>query len=233
MRRALITCLVALATGTLASSCDDEPAAPPRYPFTFNTHADGDGLEGVRINVNNAPVGVTNGEGVLRVDLTGPEGAPVRVSAVCPEGHRSTEDAQVHNLRRVQSLDPATAARGIEVTFACPPEHRNAVVVVRTHNQVGLPIMLDGREAARTDGSGVAHLAVVMTPGTAFQVLVDTRHNERLRPRSPTQTYTVPDRDEVFVLDQRFVEEAPPRRVRRRARAAAPASRLPQRISSH
>lgn len=232
MRRTLIT-LLALASSGVLASCGDEPVAPPRYPFTFNTHADGDGLEGVQITVNNSPVGVTNAEGVLRVDLTGPEGAPVRVSAVCPEGHRSTEDAQVHNLRQVQSLDPATAARGIEVTFACPPEHRNAVVVVRTHNQVGLPIMLDGREAARTDGSGAAHLAVVMTPGTAFQVLVDTRHNERLRPRSPTQTFTVPDHDEIFLVDQRFEEEAPPRRVRRRARTVAPASRLPQRISSH
>jgi hypothetical protein len=231
MRRALMI-VVTLATGVLAS-CDDEPAAPPRYPFTFLTHADGDGLEGVQVTVNNSPVGVTNGEGVLRVDLTGPEGAPVRVSAVCPDGHRSIEDAQVHNLRRVQSLDPATAARGIEVTFACPPEHRSAVVVVRTHDQVGLPIMLDGREVARTDGSGAAHLAVVMTPGTAFQVLVDTRHNERLRPRSPTQTFTVPDHDDIFLVDQRFVEEAPPRRVRRRPRTVAPASRLPQRISSH
>lgn len=230
MRQSLMTVLLAFASFVIGS-CGEEPAPPPRYPFTFHAHADGQGLEGVQITVNDAPVGVTNAAGVLHVDLTGPEGAPVRIHAVCPEGHRSVDDAKMQNLRRVNSLDPATAARGIEVTFSCPPEHRNAVVLVRTHDQAGLPIMLDGREVARTDGSGVAHLAVAMLPGTTFQVLLDTRHNERLRPRSPTASYTIPDHDEVFVLDQRFEEEAPPRR-RRRARPRPAAPRLPIRIPS-
>lgn len=216
-------------------ACAEEPVEPPRYPFTFHAHADGRGLAGVQISVNDAPVGVTNEQGILQVDLTGPEGAPVRISAACPEGHRDADGPKMQNLRRINSLDPAAAARGIEVTFGCPPEHRNAVVVVRTHDQADLPVLLDGREVARTDASGAAHLAVAMLPGTTFQVLVDTRHNERLRPRSPTVSYTVPDHDEVFVFDRRFEEEKKPRarRPRSPARPRSTASRLPVRIQSH
>jgi hypothetical protein len=213
------------------TACEEEAAPPPRHPFTFAVNADGDPLAGVQITVNDGSVGATDAEGVLRVDLTGPEGASVRVAAVCPEGHRRP-DPQVYSLRRVQSLDPATAARGIEVAFNCPPERRNAVVVVRTHEQAGVPVMLDGREVARTDASGAAHLHVAMAPGTTFLVQLDTRHNDRLRPRSPGQSYTLPDRDEVFVLDQRFSEEQPPPVRRRPVRRREPEVRLPIRIPS-
>lgn len=232
--RKLTTLTIAVVGVLIVASCDDEPVAPPRYPFTFTARADRAPLEGVQIRVNGGVVGATNSEGVLRVDLTGPEGAQVRVEASCPEGHRDAAEPQTHTLRRVQSLDPATSARGIEVPFACPPEHRNAVVVVRTHEQGGVPVLVDGREITRTDPSGAAHVHLAMAPGTTFQVLLDTRHNERLRPRSPTQTFTVPDRDDVFLLDQRFEEEQPPR-VRRRVapRRAEPAVRLPVRIQSH
>ncbi len=221
--------LVGLLVGS--AGCEEEPAPPPRHPFTFTVNADGEPLEGVQITVNDGPVGVTDAEGVLRVDLTGPSGATVRVAATCPEGHRQP-DAQTYSLRRVQSLDPATAARGIEVSFTCPPERRNAVVVVRTHEQGGVPVMLDGREVARTDPSGAAHLHVAMPPGTTFLVQLDTRHNDRLRPNSPSQSFTVPDRDEVFVLDQRFAEEQPPPVRRRPVRRREPAVRLPIRIPS-
>lgn len=225
--------VIVIGAALALASCSSEPEAPPRYPFTFNAHADTDALEGVQITVNGGAVGATNAEGVLHVDLTGPEGAAVSVNAVCPAGHRSPDAPQMQNLRRVQSLDPATARRGIEVTFDCPPDHRDAVVMVRTHEQAGVPVFLDGREVARTDPSGAAHLHVAMAPGTSFQVLLDTRYNDRLRPRSPSQTFTVPDRNEVFVLDQHFEEEAPPRPRRRRVRAQPHTSHLPVRIPSH
>ncbi len=230
MRVRIVTSFVACAA--LLAACEEEPAAPPRYPFTFTAHSDGEPLEGVQVTVNGGAVGTTNSEGVLRVDLTGPEGAQVSVAAACPAGHRSPDAAQVHTLRRVQSLDPATSARGIEVPFACPPEHRHGVVVVRAGEQAGMPVMVDGREVARTDASGTAHVHVAMAPGTTFQVLLDTRYNDRLRPRSPTQTYTLPDRDEVWVLDQNFQVEEPPRPRRRRPRRA-PAVHLPVRIGAH
>jgi len=226
-----LTSGVALAALVLAA-CSEEPAPAPRYPFTFTATSDDQPLEGVTVTVNDAPIGTTDGDGRLRRDLTGPEGAPVSVNAQCPEGHRSPEQAQVHTLRRVVSLDPAAQAQGIQVSFDCPPEHREAVVIVRTHDQTGLPIYVDGREVARTDDSGAAHIHMPqLAPQTSFQVRIATAAiNDRLRPSEPTQTYTIPDRDEVFVFDQRFEEEAPPRRRRRRRRRQPPPVRLPIRI---
>jgi hypothetical protein len=225
--------LLALAVAPVLSACEEEPAPPPRYPFTFTATSDDEPLEGVTVTVNDAPIGTTDAEGRLRRDLTGPEGASVAVDAQCPEGYRSPEQAQIHTLRRVVSLDPAAQAQGIQVSFDCPPEHREAVVIVRTHDQGGLPVFVDGREVARTDESGIAHIHMPeLAPQTSFQVRIATAAiNERLRPSEPTQSFTVPDRDEVFVFDQQFEEEPPPRRRRRRRRRRPePAVRLPIRI---
>lgn len=225
--------LVVPATAALSFACSEPEPEQVAYPFTFTATADDQPLEGVMVTLNEGPLGTTNGEGVLHSNLTGPEGAPVSLNAVCPEGHRSPDQAQVHTLRRVVSLDPATQARGIQVSFDCPPEHREAVVIVRTHDQAGLPVYVDGREVTRTDESGVAHVHMPqMAPQTGFQVRIATAAiNERLRPREPSQSFTVPDHDEVFVFDQRFEEEAPPRRRRRRRRRpAAEPVRLPIRI---
>jgi hypothetical protein len=215
-----------------ACACGDEIEAPPRYPFTFSAHADRNPLGGVLIVVNDRPMGSTDAQGLLRIDLTGPEGAPIQITAVCPAGHRQSDEPQLHNLRRVQSLDPRAQARGLEVSFSCPPEHRTGVVVVRTHDQQAVPVWLDGREVARTDASGAAHVQVAMAPGTTFQVQLDTRHNAQLRPQSPSTSFTIPDNDEVFVLDQRFALEEP-RRVRRTRPRAESEQRLPIRIESH
>jgi hypothetical protein len=226
-KKAIVTaCSFALILGACGE--DDEP--PPRYPFTFSATVDNQPLEGVSITVNEQVAGTTNGEGLLQQDLTGPEGAPVSVGAQCPEGYTLRGETQVHTLRRVISLDPATSQRGIQVQFACAPEHRDAVVIVRAADRVGLPVELDGREVGRTDANGVAHVHVRMAPQTSFQLRIATASNERLRPQNPSRSFTVPDRDEVFVFDQPFEEEAPPRRRIRRATPRSTAVRLPIRI---
>lgn len=221
---------LAIAATTVLGGCEEEDVPPPRYPFTFTAHADNEPLAGVTLMVNDTPIGETNAEGVLSRDLTGPEGARVSIQARCPEGHRSPDAPQVHTLRRVLSLDPAAQARGIETPFSCPPEMRDAVVVVRTGDIAGLPIFVDGTEVTRTDASGTAHLALRMAPQSSFEVRIATNLvNERLRPSAPSRPFTVPDADTIFVYDQTFEEEAPPRRRRRRRAASAPV-RLPIRI---
>ena len=210
---------------------DDEP--PPRYPFTFSATTDNQPLEGVSITVNEQVAGTTSAEGLLQQDLTGPEGAPVSVGAQCPDGYTLRGESQVHTLRRVISLDPATAQRGIQVQFSCAPEHRDAVVIVRATDRPGLPVELDGREVGRTDANGVAHVHVRMSPQTSFQLRIATASNARLRPQNPSRSFTVPDRDEVFVFDQSFEEEAPPRRRVRRAAPRTAPIRLPIRIGGN
>jgi len=215
----------------LAGACSEGDEAPPQpYTFTITATSDNRPLENVAITYNDTVAGVTSAEGLLTAQLHGPEGQPVSFSVRCPEGYRTPEESQQVTLRRVMSLDPQVQARGVELSFECPPEFREAVVIVRTHDQAGLPVFVDGVEVTRTDGSGAAHIYRRMTPQTQFQVRVATAGNPRLRPVDPSQSYTVPDHDTVFLFDRQFEEEAPPRRRRRRRRVQRP--RLPIRIGN-
>ena len=217
-----------VAVAMVLGACGEENAPPPRFPFTFTANADGDPLAGVTILVNDNPLGETSDEGVLSTALTGPEGAPIVVSAQCPEGHRSSTEPQMSTLRRITSIDPAISNEGIQLTFDCPPELRDAVVVVRTGDWSGLPIYLDGREVTRTDANGTAHVAVRMTPNTSFEVRIAANLvNERLRPQGHSRSFDVRDLDEIFVYEQDFEEEAPRRRRRIRRPTPPPTRRLP------
>lgn len=220
-----------LAAGLVA--CGDEEEPPPRYPFTFTATSDQAPLAGVAISASSTVIGTTDEGGILRADLTGPDGQPISVNAHCPEGYRSPAQAQQVTLRRMVSLDPAAQGRGIEVSFDCPPEYRDAVVVVRTHGQPDLPVYVDGQEVTRTDASGAAHVHRRMTPQASFQVKIATASNTLLRPQDPSQTFTIPDRDEVFVFDQPFSVATPPRRRRRRRAAPRAGPALPVRIGRH
>ncbi|AKF11669.1 hypothetical protein [Sandaracinus amylolyticus] len=232
-RRAIPALFVALAL----LGCGEE-APPPRFPVTFTAEADpGQRLGGVSVTANGAPIGQTGADGTLHVDLTGPEGSPVQIGATCPEGHRAPASLPMITLRRVVSLDPATAALGLQVSIACPPAQRHGVVVVRAGGDqahANVPVMIDGREVARTDASGVAHVALDMQPGQTFAVLLATNEFPNLRPQQPRQSFVFPDSDELFVFDQRFEVEAPPvvrrRSTRPRPQPQAPTPVLPVRI---
>lgn len=215
---------VLLAVALLA--CGDPPP-PPRFPVTFEAVSDpGSPLAGVAITANGTPVGSTGPDGSLRVELTGPEGSPVRIGATCPSGYRSPANLPTIALRPVVGLDPATVHRGLLVSIACPPTHRHGVVVVRAAGdqpQPNLPVLVDGREVARTDSSGVAHVALYMQPGTSFQVLLDTAAMPMLRPQNPRMSFAFPDSDEIFIFNQSFeVEQPPVRRPVRRQPAKQP-----------
>lgn len=209
-----------------------EEAPPPRFPVTFTVDADpGQRLPGVAISANGAAIGSTGADGTLHVELTGPEGSPVQIGATCPEGHRAPATLPMITLRRVVSLDPATAALGLQVSIACPPTQRHGVVVVRAGGdqpQPNLPVMIDGREVARTDSSGVAHVALDMQPGQSFAVLLATNDFPNLRPQSPRQAFVFPDQDELFVFDQSFEVEEPERPRVRRSRPRPTPTPTPQ-----
>ncbi|MBX3273126.1 MAG: hypothetical protein KF729_22875 [Sandaracinaceae bacterium] len=227
---AMFVAPVALAALAALASCE-EAEPPPRVPYTFTITATSDRqpLANVTVVYNDTVLGATNAEGLYTANLFGPEGQPVSFSVRCPDGYRNAEGSQLVTLRRVMSLDRQVQARGVELGFECPPEYRDAVVIVRAHDRPGLPVYVDGVEVTRTDASGTAHVHRRMMPQAQFQVRIATASNPRLRPVDPSQSYTVPDHDAVFLFDRRFEEEAPPRR-RVVRRAAPPPPRLPVRI---
>ncbi|MEM7311481.1 MAG: hypothetical protein AAF682_32770 [Planctomycetota bacterium] len=235
MRHAALPAVTLLALTFVMAGCEEEEGPPPSYPFTFSVSQDGQPMEGVTILVQGQPLnGATNSEGILQLPLTGPSGARVALQAQCPEGFRPAAE-ETRRLMVLDSIDPAARARGITVPFECRPEHRRGVIIVRTNNKADLPIQLDGREVARTDVNGVAHVPVTMSPNHTFAVVIGTAANERLSPQNPQRPFTMPDNDEIFRFDQDFEEPPPPRRRRRRVRAAPSGlpTGIPIRIGSH
>jgi hypothetical protein len=168
-------------------------------------------LAGVTVAAAGSPIGVSDATGTLVASLSGERGATVPLRASCPAEHREGRvDASVV-LRPV--FDVTGAPRRLDVTLGCPPSSRSGVVVIRAGGDVpraGLPVLLDGREVATTDASGVAHVTVRMAAGEAFRVeLVTATIAPTLRPSNPVTQFSFRDQDEIFVLDQSFDDDRP------------------------
>ena len=61
-----------------------------------------------------------------------------------------------------------------------------------------------GREVARSDASGVAHLVIEAETDKTIELTIDTSEQPALRPKSPTARFRMPNRDDVVVLEQSF-----------------------------
>lgn len=204
MRIAPVLVLVLIACGA-----EREPVL---VEVAIHTESDpGVALAGVAVSAAGSPIGVSDAMGVLHASLTGEPGASVALRASCPADHREGRvDASVA-LRPV--FDVTGAARRLDVTLGCPPSARSGVVVIRAGGdapRAGLAVLLDGREVATTDASGVAHVPVHMAPGEAFQVeLVTATIAPTLRPSNPVTRFSFRDQDEIFLLDQSFEDDRP------------------------
>jgi hypothetical protein len=73
-----------------------------------------------------------------------------------------------------------------------------------------LPVLYLGREVARTDAFGAAHLLLQIRPEEQFDLTLATteKGGEQLRPQNPVATFSVKHQDEVFVFEPHFTVEA-------------------------
>jgi hypothetical protein len=169
---------------------------------------------------------------MLALSLTGREGETASLAAQCPQGHRNPDDLPELLLRPITDVE-GRSQRAMRIDIPCRPELRDGIVVVRSSGYADLPVLLDGREVARTDESGIAHVAVRMAPHASFSVQLATAHMPDLRPQAPSRTFTVPDSHEIFVFDQELErEERQVRRTRRRAKRGPRPVRIPVRLGS-
>jgi hypothetical protein len=223
-----ITRLVLASSFTVGIAACGEPPPLPVFPITFIAESDpGTPLPGVTLTVAGAAPAQTAADGTVRVELSGEEGTSVPVTATCPEGYRHAAPLSPIVLRTTVGVGGAPAP-GLRVGVQCLPEMRHGVVVIRaggtgTATRAGLPVMIEGREVARTDSSGIAHVSLNMPPGQSFQVLLATATvSPMLRPQDPQLTFVFPDANEIFAFDENFDEEAPPEPEHHRRRRAAP-----------
>lgn len=207
----------ALAGALTLWACASQPTTQLRnFPLEVHVESDpGVALAGARILYNNQERGRTGSDGKLRLALTGREGETTGLRVQCPDTYRSPEGALSVALRTLVS---DTVPR---YHVMCPPQLRSLVVAVRTQRGSGLPVTYRGRELARTDQNGAAHVLLQAPAKEHVTLVLDTSADKQLRPKNPELSVEMPFDDKLVVFDQSFTRDAPSAK-----RAARPAAAL-------
>ena len=211
--------LIAFALGV--GACARELPAPT-YDCLVRVSSDpGMALANVSVLRNGQRVGATNQSGSLRLRLSGVEGETVTLTIQCPAGHRQPTEGVSVILKSV-----ADATHVPEYSFACPPELRRIVVAIRAEQGPNLPVLFLGKELARTDSSGTAHVLLQQAPDSQFELTLGTDEEgaKQLRPHNPSMKFYVRDQDDVMSMLQAFVSKGPPKTkvTIRRAQSSGP-----------
>jgi hypothetical protein len=175
-----------------------------RYEAVVRVSVDGRPVPGARILRNGAAVGTTLADGSAALRFVGNEGELYDLVVECPQGLRSPQKPVRITLRRLE--DPASRP---EYSVQCTRALQTVVVAVRADNGPNLPVVHLGKEVARTDASGAAHVALRLPPDDSFELRLgtDEKGADLLRPQNPSASFVVKDRDELVVFDQRFTIE--------------------------
>ena len=223
--------LPALLLALIAAGGCYEPALAGEFQVLVSSHSDrGDALAEVEIWGEGAHLGTTNASGGLAVTISAIEGTSFSLQAVCPRGYRSPDRPTALLLRGYRSL--SNRAEPLEVQFLCRPVIRAAAVVVRAGGQADLPVRWHGREVARTDPHGVAHLLLQVPPNSTFTLGLDASARPRLEPQNALFTFTIGDQDDIFMVDQPFAELPEPPPPRRQRKPPPPPPKVPVRLDS-
>lgn len=211
--------VIIVLTAVALASCASPLESQRVFELVFIVEADpGVHLARAQVFVDGDPVGKSDSNGRVAAEILGQSGQKLRISHDCPAGHEAPSEPKGLRLRSFEGL-ARSQPRGMEITLRCRPVKRLVAFVVRAKEGPDVPVLLNGEQLTRTNGSGVAHFSLRGAPGTEYTVELDTREHPRLLPRSPAHLFTLADADEIFVVRQSFeVEKAPQRRSHRRAR---------------
>jgi hypothetical protein len=201
MRHLLPLVIAAAVTGCQAL----EPPPPPPQIINVRVSSDpGRPLANAEILFNGRKIATTGADGLGQLKLGGRDGDSFDITVACPQGYASPEKPIQVTLKRLGD------GKSPEYAAACPPSTRTIVVAVRADNGANLPVTYLGREVARTDDSGAAHVILKLQPGDQFDLALSTADRVALRPQNPVASYVVGQRDDVFTFDQRFDQEIRP-----------------------
>ncbi|HET9953498.1 MAG TPA: hypothetical protein VFQ61_03285 [Polyangiaceae bacterium] len=182
-----------------ALGCAREPVMN-EYPVAIQVDANPDEpLAGVGIWSGSQKMGVTGPEGRAVTVLEGLEGQVFSLRVACPEGHREATQPLAIALHTVADGDPAPLYQA-----RCEPLQRSVVVAVRAERGPNLPLLYLGREVARTDSAGSAHVLLKGASEDSIELTLDTSGSPELRPRSPSTRFEVPGNDDLLVFNQAF-----------------------------
>ncbi len=164
--RSLLYPLVAL---TSLSGCGQKDVSR-RYEFVVRVTSDPDQpLSGVGVVHRGKHVGVSSADGSVKLSARGNEGETLSFDLRCPEGYRGPSTPLA-----IPPRTSADSSRRPEYAATCSPTTRTLVIAVRAEYGENLPVRYLGREVARTDRSGAAHLLLKIAPEDALELTLDT-----------------------------------------------------------
>jgi hypothetical protein len=204
---AKLTASAGLLLALAAAGCEEKDLSRD-YGFIVRVSSEpGHGLEGAGASVKGRELGVSDSSGAIAIQVRGHEGDVVAIDIACPSGHRPAAPVSVP-LRHV--------GRGVKPEFAalCTPLTHSIVVAVRAERGPHLPLLHLGRELARTDASGAAHLLLDVASDDVVELVLDTTEQPRLRPKNPILRIQPGPRDEITAINQEFTVQ-PPARVKK------------------
>jgi hypothetical protein len=200
---------VAVVGAFAISACNDKGAQPEgtvQLRVLVKVTGDPDqAVKGAKVLYTGKPIATTDEKGLAKLDLTGREGDSYAVTISCPQGYTSPTKGETITVRR--QTDPSKLP---EYDVTCEPSSRTVVVTVRADNGANLPVLYLGREVARTDSSGAAHVLlkdVKRDDSVALTISTAGKGQEDLRPQNPTANFTIKGQDDVFLFDQPFTLE--------------------------
>jgi hypothetical protein len=182
--------------------CANVSQTPKPNGYELLVHVESDPshpLAGARLLRAGRELGVSAADGRVAVRATGNEGERIELEIACPTGFRSPEAPLMATLRHAVG-----SGERPEYFAACPPLTRKLVIAARLEHGKNLPIRYLGRELARSDSDGVAHLLVEGEADKTVELTIDTAEQPGLRPKSPTARFRIGNKDDVVVLAQTF-----------------------------
>ena len=218
-----VTSLVPLAAlAGVYGGCTAEAASKQQYEFVILVHGDpGRPLAGVQLTHAGEKLGASDARGTITLAANGREGETLAFEVHCPEGHRPPGKPLSIVLRRLSERDKRP-----QYNVSCPPLKRTLVVAVRAENGADLPVRYLGREVARTDAAGAAHVLLEADAEDSFELVLDTSGRGGLRPTNPSARFAVGARDDVVSFQQKFESPVPKHSAPKRG------PRGPRRISN-
>jgi hypothetical protein len=167
----------------------------------------GRGLAGARASVKGRELGVSDSSGAVAIHVRGHEGDVMSIDIACPSGHRPPAPVRVPLRHVSHDVKPEFAA-------LCTPLSHSIVVAVRAERGPHLPLLHLGRELARTDASGAAHVLLDVASDDVVELVLDTSEQPRLRPKNPMLRIQPGRQDEITAISQEFTLQ-PAARVRK------------------
>jgi len=196
MPRALLFTLL----GCLLGACGDSKLEAD-YPVEVLVRADGVGVEGTAVRLNDEEIGETDEEGRFEGTFHGTEGDEITLEVVAPDDFRLAEEGGGTTTTKLAAEHPEDGepkAETVSFMVDLKPTTLDYVVLIDAPGK-HRPVYVNDDLKERTNPRGVQVIHFRGSPGSTVEVRVDTRSKKY----SPLlKRLSLDEGERVFVLDK-------------------------------